>query len=294
MIRAQVQFEPVPGPRSRVINRNLIALGLALTTATVAVGQEALPTDQGFEMERATWTGTLADGDAVTVINPFGDVRARFGGYEGKVEVLAILQQFAGEGPRLALDGKITETGAEVRVGARDAQSGEWITARDPGQKKRADLVVFVPLGAPLRISTDHGLVEVKGVKSDVRASTASGEMVVRGIAGDLDLESGSGEVLVTLETREAGRQQRIVSGSGDVTVYLSEDSNLTLGAATSGLLSTDFSMDVDYDAERLPVRRGEAVIGKGTHHVTIRSDSGHLRLVRRPVARKARPKGDS
>ena len=147
---------------------------LVTLLATLAATASAQPTQDGFEIERFSWVGQVADGGGVKVVNQFGDVRARFGGYEGRVEAFANVQHFAGEGPRLEIRASESAAGVDVTVGYVD-DAGQWITVRDPAQKKRADLVIWVPRGAALDATSGHGLMDLSGLKSDVRARTAGG-----------------------------------------------------------------------------------------------------------------------
>ena len=251
----------------------------------------------GFEIERFSWIGDVVAGcdvapeecrRNVTVVNRFGSVRARFGGYEGRVEVFANVQQFAEEGPRLLIETREARTGVEVTVGYRN-DAGELVTAPDPGHKKRADMVVYVPQGAPLSVSTDRDLIDARGLKSDVRARTVHGDLTARKIEGALDFETGSGDVLVLLESWNPERRHAFTSDSGDLSIYFGGEVNARIDVATSGLISTDFSMSVDCQADRKPIRRGDVLAGKGSSMVAISSVDGHVRLVRKPLARKAR-----
>ncbi|MCP3959329.1 MAG: DUF4097 domain-containing protein [bacterium] len=272
--------------------RLFAAIAMLAATAAAEEKPEQKPADPfgvpGFEVERVSWTGSVGDGEVV-VVNRFGDVRGRFGGYEGEVEVFANVQQFESEGPRLEVETKETDAGVTVTVGYRDEKSGELVTTRDPAQKKRADMVVFVPKGAPVHVSTDQGKAQFKRLRSDVHATTVSGPISVREVQGHLNLTSGSGSILATLEPIDAKRAQSITTDSGDATIYVSEDASLTVRVATNGPLSTDYSMAIDYQDGRQPLKRGEAVVGKATEPMTLTTDSGHVRVVRRPSAHRAR-----
>ncbi len=291
----QLQCTPTPvshpaipylGPRFRLTG---VTLCLALASAVVG---ETPRTEPSNEVERGSWLGTVADGGNFVVTNRFGDVRARFGGYEGKAEVFATVQHFAAEGPRLAVTATESESGVEVMVGYyRETDSG-LVTVRDPEQRKRVDLVVFVPLGVPLRLVAEHGLTEVLGVRGDVRAVTTSGDVILRSVAGDVDVRTVSGDVVAVLAGRPAAGEQSIVSETGELTVHLDDDAHLTVHAATNERISTDFSMEIDHQPGRRPARRGVAVVGKGTTGLRLISDGGRVRLVRRPSAQEARAAG--
>lgn len=73
----------------------------ALFALALLVASSALAAPPDLEIERREQLATVQPGSLVTVHNSFGDVRARFGGYAGVVEVQAVIQQFAAEGPAL-------------------------------------------------------------------------------------------------------------------------------------------------------------------------------------------------
>ena len=268
-------------------------IGLALLRlAAPAPGQETPPAPfgvPGFEIERVTRVATVADELGVVVLNRFGDVRARFGGYEGRAEVFANVQQFADEGPRLAVEARETPAGVEVTVGYRAGEGGELVTTPEPGWRKRADMVVWVPRGSPLSVTTGDGVVDVRGLESDVRIATAGGAISARKVRGDLDFRSAGGDLLVVLETWDAARRHSFASDTGDLSVVLGGEADAAIRVATSGLISTDVSLRLDYQADRSPVRRAEALLGEGSGTVSISSGDGHVRLIRLPLARDAR-----
>ncbi len=265
-------------------------VALPLLLAAYAAAEVSPPTggEEGFEIERVSWTGNTGEG-SVTVINRFGDLRARFGGYEGLVEVFGNVQHFAAEGPRLEVETKESAAGVEVTVGYRIEETGEWVTARDPEHKKRADMVVYVARGVPLSVETDRGVIDVRSLKSDVRARSSEGGITARKVVGALDFATGGGDVLVLLEQWDSERRHSFATETGDLSIYFGGEADAAIRAATSGLLSTDISLEVDYQADRQPIKRAEGMLGKGSSEVAVSSRDGHVRLIRRPLARKAR-----
>lgn len=241
------------------------------------------------EIERREQFSTLEPGATVFVSNEFGDVRARFGGYAGVVEVRAVLQQFASEAPRLEVEVVAGAAGLQVTVGDRPASPGVLRTERQPGQKKRADLVLFVPKGVHLAVATTDGKIQARGLRSDLRARSLSGAIEARSIRGDLDLASGSGAIFAAPESLDRSMVQRFASASGDITLRLAEQGHFTLRAATRGRLSTDFTLAIEDDPAEAAGKRALATIGKGTTPLEVQSRVGHLRLTRRPSAEEAR-----
>jgi hypothetical protein len=265
------------------------AAGLLLCLALPAAASGEFPAEPGFEVERPELAATVPPGTTVVVRNPFGDVRARFGGYEGRVEVLATLQQFADEGPRLEL--AATPEGDELRLvaGVRSAADEAPGGVPQPGQRKRADLVVFVPAGVHLRAETGSGLLQVRGLRGNLQGRTGSGPIEVRTTRGDVDLESDSGQLLVALEPLARSEPQRLASRSGGVWVILVEDGGYALEAETRGPVSTDFSLAIEDRPDGS--RHARALLGDGAMAVRVAS-GGPLRIGRRFSPELARAAG--
>lgn len=264
-----------------------------LLVYVASVGAQEIKGDTGFEIERFSWVGTVpveaGQCDCnITVINRFGTVRARFGGYEGQVEVFANVQHFAEEEPRLTVETRESLAGVQVTVGYRDRDSEALVSVRND-QKKRADLVVWVPLGVPLSVSTDQGLIDMRGLRSDVQAQSDSGNITALKIQGNLNFNTFGGDILTLLEDWDRHYDHHFTTGSGEQKISFGGEVDTHVRVATSGLISTDFSMDVDYLADRQPVRKANVLIGKGSSTVTMSSASGHIRLVSIPLASKAR-----
>lgn len=239
----------------------------------------------GFAFERSEQQLMLAPGTRVLVRNGFGDVRARFGGSEGALELRNILQQFADEGAPLEVVHSLREGVLEIAVGFRDAD-GRLVERRVDGQLKRADLVLFVPEGAPMEVHTEDGFIQLRGLRSDVLARSQAGDIQIRSIRGDVDVATGRGEVLAALLALDRPGTQRITAGRGDVLLFLPEDGNFAIESVGDGLVSTEFSLR--FERSKRGQRTALALVGKGTTPVRIDAGSGHVRLVRRPSPRLA------
>lgn len=247
--------------------------------------------EPGLEIERREHYVTVPAGTLVVLDNAFGDVRVRFGGYAGLVELRAVMQQFETEGPRLEVESRPEGDTLRLTVGERAAPEAALSTARRPGQKKRADLVLFLPQGVDLRVTTTFGEIEMRGLKSQVAAKTESGTIHARKVGGDLELSTVDGAIVATLEDLGRLTPQRLSSERGDITLYLKERSHFTCRVATNGLLSTDFSLTVEPSPEGTG-KQALAKIGKGTTPVEAKTTEGHVRLVIKPAAAEARVQG--
>jgi hypothetical protein len=280
-----MRCSPDVGPRlrDRLQIAALIATIALATPLTLSAQADGI---HGFRIERQELAAKIRPGVTVVVNNPFGDVRARFGGHEGVVDVLATLQQFDDEGPRLEIEQ--TAVGEELHVvaGYRSSKQGPVGGRRTQGQRKRADLVVFVPAGADFRVETDHGLIQVRGVRGAVSARSQRGNIEVRSIRGDIDLASVGGEVVAVLESLGHTSAQRVASAEGDIWLLLSEDGHYDVRASARGWVSTDYSMALERQDD---INEARVRIGEGTTPVAVAGGNGHLRIRRRSSPEQAR-----
>ena len=262
----------------------LSAFALPLSAQSGGDGNTDPLTGPGFEIERLQRFEALGELRRVTVDNAFGDIRARFGGYGDKVELRAIVQHFEDEGPQLEIRTARSEQGLELTVGY--AESGRFTDTPRPLWRKRADLVLFVPDGITFASRATDGLTELKGMRSDIEARSLSGDIIARKIDGDLDLESKTGDVLAVLKPGLAEKSKRqLMRTGGELTIYLSDEANISFEGRSRGFVSTDFSLTMSKDRDEKEVA---FELGKGT--LPIVAEAGeHLRMVRKPSADRAR-----
>jgi len=245
---------------------------LALTVVTAAAeGPEKL--------ERDSWRGPVAPGTVIRIDNPFGDLRIRHGGAEDILEVAAVMQQLATNGSRLELVVDQTDTVAEIRVVRRAAD--EETSAADPADRSRADLAVLIPAGHPVIADTKAGLIEARGVRSDLDLTSVAGQIRVAEIHGAVDATTDRGAMEISLRPDVTKREQRLTSITGPITVFVSPEANLDVELATSGLLTTDFTIVVDHDEHAEPDKHAAAVIGQGGRRLVVTSKRGDLTLRR-------------
>jgi len=246
-----------------------LAVFAVVLTAVPAGAAEA---DETWQKESAQWFESIEPGGRIRVVNPLGDIRARFGGYENQVEVLATLQFTDQQTSRPEVTLSRAGSGLDV--------STKWTPGDDAGPG-RVDLVVFVPQGATLDARTEDGLLEAKGLKGDLIASTFKGPVMIRSIHGSVSAKSARGAISAALETGATDQPQSITTETGDIEVYLWEDANQQVRLATSGEISTDFSIDIEHRRFEEPGKHGRATIGKGGPQLVLESKRGRIRLLR-------------
>lgn len=252
---------------------------LAAFACACVLAQEPGEESSGLK-QTEQWIEHIEHGGTVRVLNPFGNVYARFGGYADEVEVLATIQHLEQGRPRLEVartpDGR---KGLEVTVGFAGRAAGarpEWAETRD-----RVDLVVFVPQGAVFDVETRDGEIEVKGIEGDVAASSIHGNMRITAVKGRVRAKSARGRIAATLENGVTEEAQDLRTETGDIEVYLWEDAHMDVRLATSGEISTDFSIEIEHRRFEEPGKQGRARVGKGGPGLTLESKRGHLSLLR-------------
>ncbi len=257
----------------------------ALFFAPTVVGQMPDEVDRGdatFEIERSSWLGEVNEDQSLVVSNNFGNVNCRFGGSEGQVEILATIQHFASEGPRLEVAALTTKNEVRATVGFREQADGELIVEPDPDQLKRADLVVFVPESRNLEVLSRDGMIDCRGVRGDVTATATSGAVLVRGTTGRVVASTGSGGVTVLFSPHGSKRIQRVKTISGKIEVHIPANAHMEVRVETQGEISSDFKMNLTADGSNGLPRRGVAVIGSTGSELELNSKTGSIGIVRR------------
>jgi len=269
----------------------LTVLPLLATLAFVTpASADPLTLDEGtseFERSSTQWLESIEAGGTVAVVNPFGNVYARFGGYDNQVEILATTQRLETELPELVVGVEQVEGGLDIVVGPARPTAGGATGAAPVADSKsfetrdRVDLVVFVPQGATLDVRTDDDLIEVKGLKGDVIASSVKGDVRIRSIEGRVRAKTTRGQISAMLETDATKQAQELTTETGDIEVHIWEDANFHVRIATSGEISTDFSLTVEHRRFEEPGKLAEAVVGQGGPELRLSSKRGRVRLLR-------------
>ena len=264
----------------------LLGHGLAVTLLVLA----SAPADvangmpvQGFNVHRVEWTGAVEPGQLLSVTNPFGDLRLRFGGYQGQVEIQGAIQQLRSNVPVLELSASRDAHGHVSLSVEQPATASEPETGVSFEVAGRADLVVFVPEGTPVTARTTHGVIDAKGVRSGIDLASDAGSITLKSIMGPIRAMSVSGHVSVVLEPLVHAGPQSLETVTGDISVFVGDDANLAVSAATSGEFCTEFSIEIAHRPLEEPNKAATLVFGAGEQHLTINSKRGRIRLRRRP-----------
>lgn len=247
-----------------------------LTLGTLLGAQQPAAVGEAWEKISSQSFETIEAGALVRVVNPFGAIHVRFGGYENRVEILTTVQRPQG-GP----------SGPEVSISPTDAGGLEVRTAPGPepdppdGPRSRVDLVLFVPAGAAVDAETREDQINVKGLKGDLTAWSETGDIRIRSVEGRVRAKTARGQIAASLEADVTSESQDLSTDTGDIEVYLWEDANVEVEIATSGEISTDFSIRIEHLRSEEPGKRATAVVGGGGPKLSLYTKRGRVKLLR-------------
>jgi len=242
--------------------------------------QLAQPARFAEEPTRSAMKHMVAAGKPITVINEFGEVRVRFGGFANELEATAVAQTPIGSVmPNMAFDiATATLTTQLPPIAPGDG------AAQRLAEGQRIDITLFVPEKHNLSIRTLRGLIEVRGLRGNLQARSESGDLLLRGIAGALDVETGSGLIEAAFADQAVAAAQRVVTRTGAISVSFAPNYDAALSLATSGLFATEYSLSVVPQPGAEPNKAASVTLGRGVNPIEIRSKRGDVRLFRRPV----------
>jgi DUF4097 and DUF4098 domain-containing protein YvlB len=150
--------------------------------------------------------------------------------------------------------------------------------------------VLYVPKAHAVTARTRAGVIESRGVKSDLDLSTESGEVAVRGTDGTLQVRTDNGRIEVTLEDNaRPGSVQRLSSRTGSVAVNVSDKLNAEVRMSTSQQFATDYSLAIERRDGEEPNKIATAVVGtpksgQDKAQVVLESLVSEVRLMRKGV----------
>lgn len=233
---------------------------------------EPIRQDQGFK---------LAAGAPIAVVNPYGSVYMRFGGYEHKLDIRSTIQQ---------------PDGAAKFAFAPAMRDGRFVVAPTLpdgvplAEGQRIDLVLYVPQGHALSVDAAIGDIECRGLRSDIDLRTGAGKIQVVGTQGTVQAQSDEGRIEVSLQdgARE-GSVQRFASRTGSVTLNVGDGLDAEVTMSTSHQFATDYSLTVRHLDGREPNKTATATVGEPkpgarAARIEMRSLVNEVRLQRRGV----------
>jgi hypothetical protein len=209
------------------------------------------------KIERLTWAKDVGGESPIRTIevhNDFGDVRARLAP-DRRLEMLAVVQRLD-PGPE-GVGFTVERRGDVVALTVAYPPGRVKDAVPDPPKASydRLDLVIFIPEGVTFSAHTLRGLVEVRGLKSDVRAATRDGLIRVA-TSGSVQARTDSGEITASLDRSEGTGPLILQSVSGPIQAILAPAQGVDLEVHTSGRVTSDFPLK-DEKGRRVGRRQG-------------------------------------
>ena len=271
--------------RSLRFSARAFALALVLSGATNAHAAddgkiEAMPPPEVIvanetmvDVQRRDLSNTVPAGQPISIDNPYGDVRLRFGGYEHAVDIHATFQQPAGA--------------ALIMLEPRSENGRHLIAPRLPpgvvlAAGQRIDLVVYVPEKHGVSVRTERGLIEGRGLKSDLELRSVDGDIILRGTDGAVQAETAAGAIEAALLPSKPGWSQRLATSTGNILIGASDKLDANLLMSTSGVFATEFSLVVSRRPGEEPNKQARTTIGDGNSELLVESRRGEIKLLRR------------
>lgn len=227
--------------------------------------------DSDFVIDRKDLKEPLKAGDKLIISNSIGDVRLRAGGND-VVEVHAVIQNLIRDTPMPEINFK--REGETLTLTTSFTQNPQ-------GKQDRIDLVAFVPEKISAQVETTFGEIEIKGIKDDISATSEKGKITIRSVIGHVESKNDNGSISVELLPEVTSLPQKFVTATGDISLFFTNGLDANIEAQTSGEISTDFTIHIDFDAKKEPDKIGKSVIGKGGHKISASSKRGKIRLLR-------------
>ena len=262
--------------RTLLLGAALIALtGCAHVASERPTAAPASVADMAVALQpvHSDFTALLKNGQDVSVDNPYGDIRLRFGGFAQTLEINAVVQNPPGAAPIALQPGE--DSGRYV-VAPR-LPAGAFLAS---GQ--RIDIVVFVPAGHAVAAHTERGLIESHGIRGDVDLQSTAGNIAIRATLGSVRAQTGAGSIEASLNPALPSSHQRLATTTGDIVLGVNDKLDAELELATSGLFATEYSLEISRLPGQEPNKHARTVIGANKAHVNVQSRRGEIRLLRR------------
>jgi hypothetical protein len=226
---------------------------------------------EDYVIDRKDLKEPLSAGDKLIITNPIGDIRLRGGGND-VLEVHAVIQNLLKDTPPPEIH--FNHEGTTLTVTTSFIQNPY-------GNQDRIDLVAFVPEKILTQVQTTFGEIEIKGLKDDISAASQKGKITIKSVIGHVEAKNDSGSISAELLPEVTSLPQDFVTSTGDISLFFSQGLDANVAAETSGEISTDFSLQIDFDQSKEPDKLGKATIGKGGPKISASSKRGKIRLLR-------------
>ncbi len=231
------------------------------------------PASPTYQHIRAEHQAAIKAGTPVVVVNHFGDVRTR-PALANTVEMVSHSQFQHAAQPQLVLKNETDQLTIDVVFPAtnKGLPSGQKVI-------KRVDLTLFIPNSSALTVTTEQGLVEVKGHAAPLFVTTDRGEVRFKNSAMT-QIKTVQGNIKGTFKGKPDTGKSHIETIHGTVDLRFADQAAYRVQASTKGHITSDYTMKVDWKGrERL--KQVELETGKAGAELMVDSQRGNVMLLR-------------
>jgi len=209
----------------------------------------------------------LLDGIDFEINNDHGDLHVRQGS-PGSIQIELFIQRTEGSQASAEIDRVIRDDRLVLHVAPE--------TKREEGELLRVDAVVMVPSTPRLRLTSEHGSIEVKKLANPlIEAQSSSGELRLTA-SSIMRAETESGTIRATIMQPGWNGESRLRSAGGQIRVYLPLGPNLDLSARAGKSLSSEFKLDIRDNGDTYDAAFRS---GNGSDAIVIESLRGQVEL---------------
>jgi hypothetical protein len=227
-------------------------------------------------IERQNWKEKRSS-DQVVIRNLIGDVRVRTSMIENEFEFVTIEQHNEAKGTLKVVTEQRDNT---MHVDVVRVDDKDQVMALQMNDAARIDLTVFVPIGHHITIETNSGLIGAKGLKDPLVATSQSGKIYLLENKNSLNATNGSGEIEVNIPPAAKWQDQTFRTRTGNIHVIMGERQAVDYTIETSGLITTDFSLDIVKNFSAEPNKKATGQINQGGRKLQLSSLQGNVRLL--------------
>jgi len=247
---------------------------LGVCLLTVVSGNNVVAEEKpDFRVEQFRWQEVVSKPLKVIVDNPYGNVRSRSWARE-ELSVTGQLQRVPADP---ALEVQVEVQRQTVRITVTDPAQGKGVD----NEIRRADLVILAPTGWNMSVQTQSGEIHFKKYVGDVTARSVEGSIKLR-TNGSVDAVTENGSITAKLDARWDGLVS-LQTNTGAMKIFVPEKTNTRIDAkSTAGKVVSELSSELLSDVKSQQ-HLFSATLGSGVQKLQARSESGDIRIRKKP-----------
>ena len=216
-------------------------------------------------------------------------VPSQFGVYIETAKGGIVISDLGGDVEARTEWGGVTLNSVKGDVKAETGAGGITVNSGDGSMEVKADRgdIAINQRKGDVKAETGGGGIKVKDLSGPVVVRTREGKIEISGALGYIEATSESGSIEAELRIADDGVDThcKLLTGSGDVTIYLPKELAATIDAELriEGLarrdwaIYSDFPIDIGEESESRIVGRGE--INGGGDSIVLRTKNGDIHI---------------